>query len=83
MEQPGNLLPPPVECGSGDLRLMAFVHHIVYFPAESVKGGDSAALLRWEKQKAVIKAGAATLGSVLAIFVRGHVHWRWLLFMVG
>ena len=67
-----NFIAPPGKPSLRDMRVAGFVHGIVDFPAESVKGGDRPPAFRWQEQERVIKRRAALRGLVLAILVSGH-----------
>ncbi len=64
---------PPVERGARHVGVGAFVHHIVHLAAKGIQRGDGAALVRWQEQEAVVEAGAAFCGFVLAILVGSHI----------
>ena len=67
-----NFLAPPGELGACDAGIRTFVHHIIDFTAVGIQRGDGAAALRRQEQKAVVEAGAALHGFLLAIFGGRH-----------
>jgi len=68
-----DLGPPPVELGLGHLALVAFVDHVVELAAQRVKRRDRAPRVRRQEDKAVVEAGAAGGGAILAILMDVHV----------
>src|SRR5262249_31294622 len=71
-EQIRHLRAPPRELRRGDLRIHAFVDHVVDFPAEGVERRDGAAALHGKEEERVVKAGAAGGSFLLAILVGRH-----------
>jgi hypothetical protein len=51
---------------------VAFIDDVIDFAAEGVERGDRATLVRRQEEKAVVEAGTAAGGFLLAIFVGGH-----------
>ena len=67
-----DFLAPPYQFGTGYRDIGAFIVSVVDFTAKGVKRSNCAATIRRQKQEAVVKAGAALCGFLLAVFVGGH-----------
>src|SRR5712692_8153853 len=67
---------PPAELRRRELRIGAFVDHIVDFTAKGVQRGDRASALGRKKQEGVVEARPARRGLLLAILVGRHTALR-------
>jgi hypothetical protein len=61
-----------LQLDSRNIDIRAFVNDVIHFAAERIQRGDRLAPLFGQKQEAVIKAGAAGSGFLLAVFFRCH-----------
>jgi hypothetical protein len=67
-----NLVAPPSQLDACDCGIAAFIDRIVDFAAKRIQCGNGASPFGRQEQKAVIKAGPALCGFLLALFVWGH-----------
>src|SRR5450759_1989714 len=67
-----DLCAPPVERGARRLFIRTFVHHVIHFAAKSIQRGDGAAFVRRQEHEAVVEAGTAGGGFVMAVLVWCH-----------
>ena len=58
---------PPDQLGACQCLIGTFIDDVVDFTTKGIQSSDGLASLRWQKQKAVIKTGAAFCGFLLAV----------------